>query len=469
MHIIAIILLIRIVIYYSNRSVNGSGPSRVNNPPFAWFLLLFPFIVTTTLIIDNLLPKVWLVVINIPSLILCFPSWFAQISIRCGWVKISYWLGRIALAVHRRDSFGGALFYAWLALQHAKPDHVEPLHYWLTQQLSQRKRVLQSGAMVMQILLKYQRITDIQLMDNLRILKGCNKALIPGNITRYACRFMLARDLATSNWEIINATAQQWHGSAYNPLATWLIKTFRYKRSTQKHKLKLNLYASYIFAGMPAISKYLPAYQTAYAAPSLRDASALSHQNLVLAEWWLRQHAQDTDKKLNDYWGEYRQSSLRNEWLPRAQQLGIFNTDESFTRLEKSITDVISYRTGSDSLDNDAISQERDRHFNLLRIKIRAVTSRVSQKKLMTGSQEFEEWCAIALLAQQLRTDAISESQVYYILRSQCWNWVVELWNNANNKPLGFLISSYLSPMTFTFSDTEANTFFHGIITNRFK
>ena len=472
MPILPIIILIRVVMYLYNRfSDETSGPSRVNEPPGPWFIVIFWVLWTIPTVLINNVDNVLIKLIYIPTFLFCFPSWFATLSIKLGWVKISYWLGRSALATHRRDSFGGGLFYGWCALQNVKPEKKENLHYWLEQQLFKHKKVLRSGAMIMQVLLKNNKIADAKIMEMLRLLDGCNKKLISGNIARYTFRFMLARDLPTSDWSIISDTTRQWNDGFLNPLASWLLEVYWSKLAGNKRKSRFTILFKYLSAGMPKIAKHLPAYEFTTIAPSLRDKTnkTTTLADLKLAEWWIAHNKNSNAEQLNQYWQDYLNSDNHTKWRSRIQQLGSYNADEGFQKLEQSIKDVISYRHGADALASDVVSQEKDKNFALLKIKIGAVNQRLSNKKLMTGVQEFEEWFSIALIAKKLNADAMSHSQVYYILRSTCWNWVVELWNNADNKPLGYLICSFLSPMAYELSDSDASHFFSGIISNRFK
>lgn len=473
MHILGIVILIWIVRYFASNGANG-GPSTANDPPSKWYLLIFLLAYFGSSVILGLFGKLHPVITAITFIfflfpIYCFPSWYAQITIRLGWVKTSYWLGRMALAIHYRDPFSGGLFYGWKAAQHVPPEKRQDCINWLEKKVTSHKKTLRSGTMVMRVFLKSTTMGEAQLMENLRLLQGCNKQLIPGNISRYACRFMLARDLPTGDWQLIARTAAQWHGVTSNALASWLLEVHYNNSPLTRRKARFTLFLKYLLAGMPSIAKYLPEHKDTTLPPSLSDKSReqISLADLKSAEWWLLNHQSDKVKTLNNEWKFFisaEQTAL--QWTERIQALGSFNSNEIFQKLVASVSDHISGRDGADVLENDVASSERDRNFQLLQIKINSVVQRLDQNNLMTGVQEFEDWLSIATLANKIGTDQMAQAQVFYMMRSPCWNWVVKLWN-GKDKPLGFLISSFLSPRAS--NDKDAYNFFNGIITNRFK
>jgi len=467
MGIVGIIFLIFMIRAFADRNGNQSG-SKANNAPTPWFPIRF-FVfwclvgATGTVIapLSSIAAALWL---TLGTLLLCFPSWVAQVTIRLGWVKASYYLGGHAQAIHTKDPYSGALFYGWRALQYVKPEKREPLREWLQARLSKRKAVLRSGSMVVQVLLKHGQISDEQMMEQLRLLSGCNKRLIPGNISRYCLRYMLARDLPTGDWRLIRATTVQWLDAGYNPLASWLHEFHWNRHRAHKIGTRLYLFYKYLLAGMPKIARYLPPGET-YDIAATTQPQVTSLQDLKIAEWLALKSGRPSDKA--QQWKACVHDQ-QDQWRARLQELGSYNPDEGFKKIAQSVQDLMAYRNSQDALESEQVSEERDRDFRLLRIKINAVNQRL-HSQLMTGAQELEEWFAMARLAQKLATDAASESQVFYMLRGCCWNWIARLWNDANAKPLAFLICSYMSTLAYNASDTEALEIFSGIVADRYK
>jgi hypothetical protein len=468
MGVVGIILVIFIIRALAEGKDQKSA-SKANSAPTPWFPIRF-FVFWGVVSAAS----AWIIVLSpiaagifsiTGTLLLCFPSWVAQITIRLGWVKASYYLGGHAQAIHTRDPYSGALFYGWRALQHVKQEKREPLRDWLQTRLSNRKSVLRSGTMVVQVLLKHGQISDNQLMEQLRLLSGCNKRLIPGNISRYCFRYMLARDLPTGDWRLIRATTVQWLDAGYNPLAKWLHELCWNRQRAHKWHIRLFLFYRYLLAGMPKIARYLPADEVQVDEESNSTYSSLD--DLKLAEWAALKSVRKPDAGIAQHWKDYVQQN-REQWCARLQALGSYNPEEGFAKISQSVQDLLAYSNSHDALESEQVSEERDRDFRLLRIKINAVNQRL-HSQLMTGAQELEEWFAMAHLAQKLATDAASESQVFYMLRGCCWNWIARLWNDANAKPLAFLICSYMSTLAYNASDTEALAVFSGIVADRYK
>lgn len=470
MGIVGVIFLFWIIRAIVNGRVTvGSNGSTANSAPTPWFPIRFFMcwgaIAATGAWIMPISPVAASIFTTAGTLILCFPSWVAQVTIRLGWVKASYYLGGHAQAIHTKDPYSGALFYGWRALQHVKSEKREPLREWLQTRLSNRKSVLRSGTMVVQVLLKHGQISDEQLMEQMRLLSGCNKRLIPGNISRYCLRYMLARDLPTGDWRLIRATTVQWLDAGFNPLASWLHEFHWNKNRAHRIGTRLYLFYKYLLAGMPKIARHLPPGET-YDIEHTSQTQVTSLEDLKLAEWLALKSGRPIDNA--QQWKECIQNQ-QAQWRTRLQELGSYNPDEGFEKIAQSVRDLMAYRNSNDALESEQVSEERDRDFRLLRIKIDAVNQRLHAQQLMTGAQELEEWFAMAHLAQKLATDATSESQVFYMLRGCCWNWIARLWNDANNKPLAFLICSYMSTLAYNASDTEALEVFSGIVADRYK
>lgn len=471
MNIIGIIILFWILRAILNgRGVTfGSNASTANSAPTPWFPIRFfifwGVISASGALLVSLSPvaaSLWTIA---GTLILCFPSWVAQLTIRLGWVKASYYLGGHAQAIHTKDPYSGALFYGWRALHYVKPEKRELLRDWLQTRLSNRKAVLRSGTMVVQVLLKHGQVSDEQLMEQLRLLGGCNKRLIPGNISRYCFRYMLARDLPTGDWRLIRATTVQWLDAGYNPLAKWLHEVHWNKSRAHKWPIRLFLFYRYLLAGMPGVARHLPPDSAEVDDEALPGNRSLA--DLKLAEWAALKSTHKPSAGAAQQWKDYLQQN-REHWCARLQTLGSYDPDEGFAKITRSVQDLLAHNNSHDALESEQVSEERDRDFRLLRIKINAVNQRL-HSQLMTGAQELEEWFAMAHLAQKLATDPASESQVFYMLRGCCWNWIARLWNDANAKPLAFLVCSYMSTLAYNASDTEALAVFSGIVADRYK
>ncbi|HMY40302.1 MAG TPA: hypothetical protein PK011_13330, partial [Marinagarivorans sp.] len=197
-------------------------------PKDVWvWLTLFPVVILAYLsvfVLDQLsIPSLiaLVVVFSIASLIL-FPSLFAQASIYLGWVKVSYWLGRIAYNRHQKDLFAGALFFGWRAAHHAKGDKKSQGHEWLAQRLNNYRGTLGSGTMLVHAMMKAEPLAYKDLRAQFIWLQGINKNWLPENIARAAFRFILARACREEDFPEIRAQARYWQLVCKNRFAQWV-------------------------------------------------------------------------------------------------------------------------------------------------------------------------------------------------------------------------------------------------------
>lgn len=88
--------------------------------------------------------------------VLLFPSLYARLCIRMGWVKASYHLGRVSFIHHRHDPCAGALFNALEAALHiSSPNRRRTQLEWLRGMLQQRRQPSLLGAFLVWLLLDY--------------------------------------------------------------------------------------------------------------------------------------------------------------------------------------------------------------------------------------------------------------------------------------------------------------------------
>lgn len=397
--------------------------------------------------------------------LILLPSLFAQLCIVCGWVKPSFYLGRIAYFINRRDIFGGALFYGWCALRRSKTQETD--RQWLLQRLAKYQGTLGSSAILMHGLLHADGKNYPQLLAHFNILQGLNKNWLLPALARSVCRFILARACFEGDFAQIRQQARYWQLVGRNKFAQW-VDMYHWSLGAKNipRVMRLKLRWLYFWVGNGPLKQYL-AQLAVRQIPAATDLSRL--ENLVHSEISLLQSGAGEQALLNKAWLNYLGEQLPAQWQPRCSELGCFNGTEALQQLRHSVLTAISLRGGGADMDNDAAMQERENNFKLLRIKLHALVSRCENQQLMTGVQEYEEFMALLRVATQLGKDDHTRGQIYFQLRSPIWNWMAELWNNQKNRPLAFLAGSYLAPLAKEFGDTEAFNFFAGIINNRFN
>lgn len=467
--IIAIIFIIRYL------RTHGQTPDRTNPPTgskglMVWMLYLFLSACLFAVITQgdpssSLRESISLIVMLVASVIL-FPSLFAQASIYLGWVKVSYWLGRIAYNRHQKDLFAGALFFGWRAAHHAKGDKKSQGHEWLAHRLNNYRGTLGSGTMLVHAMMKAEPLAYKDLRAQFIWLQGINKNWLPENIARAAFRFILARACREEDFPEIRAQARYWQLVCKNRFAQW-VDMYHWSLGADviPRMLKLKITWLYFWVGNGQLRNFLPHLFKQSTAPT---TSLMNLAQLKEAELNLFQSGAKNSQWINDAWRSYSAGPMADEWLPRIKALGSFNENEVLSRLQQSVLDLISLRSGEGDLDSEAAMAERDNGFKLLQIKIAAMVNRSEQNKMMTGIQEYEEFLALLRVAERLGKDDHSRAQVFFQMRSPVWNWMVELWNNTKNRPLAFLAGNYMAPLAREFGDTDAYEFFSGIVGHKY-
>ncbi len=468
--IIAIFFIVRFI---SNRGAvkDHTNPPTASKDLWVWLAVFHLPIIALFWVMaadhPSALAITSMVVVFFATSVVLFPSLYAQATIYLGWVKPSYWLGRIAYNRHQKDLFAGALFYGWRALQRTSADNKAPYQQWLEERLAQYSGTLGSGAMVVHGFLKGPPNTYAQIRSHFLFLQGLNKNWLPPNIARYAFRYILARTCQEKDFAEIRQQARAWQLMAKDSFAQW-VDMYHWSLGADSipWNLRLKINSLYLKVGNRPLRDLLDQLSRQGATTA---STAPSFNELKLAELQLYNRGGQDTEWLNVAWRSYMAGPMGDEWLPRIKALGSFNENELLARLQQSVRDLMSLRSGEGDLDSEAAMQERDNAFKLLSIKLAAMVNRSEQNRMMTGIQEYEEFLALVRLADGLGKDDNSRAQVFFQMRSPVWNWMVELWNNKKNRPLAFLAGSYMAPRAKEFGDTDACNFFTGIISNKFN
>lgn len=448
---------------------------------FRYYLLSWFFIsIAVSLLYASVQREVeWLRVVPwlILLFIVAFPSFIAQIFIRVGWVRASYYLGRIASFRHANDIPAGALFYGWLALQR-RPEEEKPLlKSWLDKKVERNGYDFGTGRMVMYVLLNSEKVSDREVYDRLRVLKDASPQGVPSNLGAYVFKWMLASDLAGKNWEDIVTTCNQWRLVRFIPLASYIVAY--HARATNSEKIELGMFAYpivYLLAGRPSWVKDLPMPKVLTKGNNDSDSNStgnelidVSQEQVITAEWQAYINSSDEQVKLDAGWKVlFEDESFKKKWLERVSELSNFNQEKILATLEESISDFLSVRGGV-NIESDAVYEEIEHGLSRIRILMNAVEKRRVQRALLNGNYEFKEWLRIHTLIRSLSQYDQIDTQVYYLVRDISWNWVADLYNIKKEKGLAFLISKSLRPLVVKHGDNELAKILYGVYSNEFN
>ncbi len=468
-----IILLVKAAIRITIRLVNalignsGSTQKPISTPLRIFLIVMLGFSVALTIMSLNIEDAGYSTLVLIPIAVFYFPSVFAKFSIHLGLVNVSYYLGKIALFRHHKDTLGGAIFFGWLASNnHSGEAHANHIN-WLEKKLWHSREPLGSGSIVMHVLLKQEIADDADIYNLLKHLRYINPNRLPGDIARYASRVMLAKDLATNDWKVIHPTLKQWAPLGYNPLVKWLSN--HHCKHIEKKKTPY-IWVDYILAGAPRWGTHLPKLQQVALPPSLKNKTHATLNAIVQAEWWADNQEEFNYQVLDRQWKLLLDSeAFHSTTQKRIESLGCFDTEGAYKDILNSIEDQQSIRDTDLNFENTANYQIREGQIKRLQIIARSINNRQHVENPMAAPHELEEWLSVAQLLKQLGTDEHTKSQAYHIIQEACWNWIVDLYKIREEKTLVYLISKSLYPYAKRYGEEKFAQMLYGIYQGHYE
>ncbi|RZA09721.1 MAG: hypothetical protein EOO68_00405, partial [Moraxellaceae bacterium] len=319
---------------------NGLTPDRTNPPAndkFIWIwlayfaLAIFIFVaIFTAQQPDRLFIYSGTLILTL-GLVILFPLVFAQVAVYFGRVKISFYLGRIAYLKHREDVFAGALYYGWRALKRVKPENKERDERWLQQRLAAHTGTLGSGAMLVHALLKCAALNYKELRAHFNFLQGLNKNWIPANLARRLFRIILANACTVGDFNEVRVQARYWQLVGGNPFAQW-VDMYHWSIGAEKIPFFLRLKIAWLNlrVGNATLKNYLLQLKNSAV---IAVPASYSFTELKQIEASLYAGAHTNAEPLNAAWRHYLSTQAADEWMPRIQALGCFNTQAVYERL----------------------------------------------------------------------------------------------------------------------------------------
>lgn len=361
------------------------------------------------------------------------PALLAHLSMRMGWVRMSYYLGRVAIVANRHSLLGGGLFYGWRALQKHRdnPGVYEAGRAFLQKRLDRNGRLIDSGGLLMQIVMMHDQLDEERFYRRLLLLGRLDLACATPGLVRYGFRLLAAHALGRGDWERLLAVTPQWRV----PLAGYLSHTYR-RMKQGKIPSPVDLFLYWLWSGRPRWSAQLPAVAPATAI--IMDSS-LSGLSLRQQSWLLAGKA--LPEEMKQAW----RVALTQEpvWRERAAQLGCRNIDAALDNLGQSVGNyldgAVAHAKGVAVAEADI-----DMQFQKLHFKARAIESRRAQGQLLAGNLECEEFLSLLDLFEQLAGDAARQYQAYCIFENVVWNWIAALWNDKKEKWLVYFMCGCL-------------------------
>lgn len=403
-------------------------------PLVVWMICFFSLLTT-------LADGEWIMRLIIWPLIVLFmwPTSLARLTIRLGWVRTSYCLGRLALSANRRSHLAGALFYGWRALQrHPRDSQRYARGLEFLQWRVQHAKVFSGGVMLMQMLMNLGSLDEERRYARLRLMKYLDFETIPRALARHAFKLLAAHALARGDWAEIRASGDAWRRACYVPLAGLLV-THHQRGRGEKHYADIGLrYLYWLGSGRPKWLDQLPPVSpdTAEAAAS----PAAPTRDALLAQAAARvQRGQPLAPLQADWMATLRSPDFAATWTSRAAALGCRDVENAVEAVRTSVRTCLAHGDTS-VLDNDAQAQALDIQFEKLRFLARAIIRRQEGRQLMTGSLEFEEFLNFHELLSAFVGSQTVRYQAYAIAEHAVWNWMADLWNLRRERGLPFFM-----------------------------
>lgn len=368
------------------------------------------------------------------------PGLWGRVAFGRGWVRTAYFLGRSALWVNRCSLVGGGLFYGWRALQHDRghADRYQAGLAFLQGRLQRNARRLDSGALLMQLLLQQDTMEEGRFYRRLSSAGYLDKSCVQPALARHVFRLLAAHALARSDWDGLMWDAHAWRKHCRIPLADRLGEHYRKRR----YGVSRGRGGGWWGRGRaPAWVGLLPEVSPEAAPP---PAAGLSGEVLRLQTWSLGEAAMP--EALEQAWRrELETPSSLAAWHERARALGCRDVDAAVGRIAQSLGEVLE-RSSACAAGATAPAADVDRLFEVLRFKARALDSRQAAHRLLDGSLEFEDFLNLMEVFDRFDGDPLRQHQAYGIFEYAVWNWMAELWNHGKERALAYYVCARLYP-----------------------
>lgn len=378
---------------------------------------------------------------------LLLPSIASKLTGVFGCYKISYYLGRMAFIYFRADTYGGAMYRSYRALNTIRDaDKRQRALCWLQTRYLQYRGPIYSGAMVMVVIVEAQLTKPKDrdyLADQLNLLDGIYTDAVPKCIGIHASKLALPKILHSGDWPKIFHGANQW--CTPGNILTELIMAYH------DRYVNYSSYSSWFrFTRLqisnfryPSIKKMLRRIPTGeLALPDYPEAQR------HLALWRQQRHSNKTTlQRSNQALEDSVADAEKTRWQTRAKELGIRAVDEAWSAILSSVDQQRAQLTGKVEPQNEAEYEEFERQFKGLVYLSRSIENRLRRNSRSCGAQEFLEWWTVLTQLQRFKHDEGRHLQAFVAIHNVMWNWVAELWNNRNQKSLAHFISEVCEPL----------------------
>lgn len=448
------------IIFFALRGSNSDQSTAKKTTTWPRVLGLFVWLIAiVALILSSPYDTPASAAILIAVLLALFPSVWIHLPIKIGWIAPSYYLSFLILRVNGHALRAGAAFNAYRALlnkRNASEEFRRKTIRWLHSQVMRNKGKISSGDMLLCVLLDAEK-NDTDAIRQLEILYFLGKKSVPLPMIRFVFARLVASALAEYDWKRIAITSNKWRSKWSLPLAS-LIEYCYHRRMKTRYVDPASYFFLWLRCGCPRWLSQLPLDKAVEQSADLDDSDpAQLKQRLVQCA--LSNKTADRDNLSPEHLLPSEQLAV---WKARAQALHCREPESAVARIEQSLA-VISGSRAADQPLSTASGRDNEEALTRLRYHAQSIHRRLADRRLQTGSVEFQEWLNFIAVYEQLANDSNDRFEAYSLVEGIVWNWMADLWNIKKERHLAFMICGYMNPHAREFG-SEASRFYEQVL-----
>ena len=441
-----VVFIIILVIYGINALSDGSkGVSiRDSQRGYAGLIWVLVFVFNFAVIVAYEEAGIIAFVLCLPFI---FPSAFSLFTAKNGWVKTSFYFGRICFGNYSRNPYSGALFRAFQASQKLSSSQQLEALTWLQSRYSCYKGKLFSGDMLMivmiEAMLKRPGDTDF-VRQELKLLSSVGKDSIPGGISEFFCKFTLAPALSSGRWAEVLVVANQWNTPSSNRVAQYVIEYYGYHvQAASYHYRWIDVFMASLFA--PNQKKLGRALQGL-----TEGGGEVETQHVIPRQWARRINNEPYEREVLTKEVQYMLTNdTKTHWEGRVQTLGLWQPDEALESIVESLNHFVNLSCAdgqAEDVSEDQLEQYEREYKNIYYI-CRNIDKQVEKKGHDTSINNFFVWLNIWRSMQVLKTSTGGWGGAFSMMHDSLWNWIALLWNTQRDLSVTYFISSASAPI----------------------
>ena len=386
------------------------------------------------------------IVFHLISISLIFPIIPIRIAILFKMTKLAYFLGGFSLIRFNRNYYSAKLFYGFLAaVKHKDKSKRKDSLEWLHSKFLNSSKKLYSGDIIMHSIIEAHLRGPHKLAKRLKILKGIPLSSVPRQISILAYKFALADELSKNNINSVIAISNQWNTPTRNGLAKYMISACDViVNPFAKKGWRLKTHA--IIARPPnELQQWLDRLELQQ--KNIVAISELNHTQQIheLIRIGVNKNSSNSTRS-NELITLLGNPSSKNQWSARAQELGVWQVEELWQKIDSRLHSFESSDNQSGLIADEERYQELENHHKALKYLERSIESRIEPNISGNTSLHLIDWLKVLEIMSELEVDNSAELTAFSNIHNTLWNWIAGLWNDKKEHRLAVHIATWCIP-----------------------